>query len=216
MRHATLKPWVSLRPHRKSFGAVYGLSEREQTVPDVAAAEEALEQAQAELARLRGLSHVLDLTERFLNTAKERVHRDIAPRLQESVARHLPHVTNGRYEEVAVDPERLHVRVRARGGPWRDATRLSHGTAEQIYLLLRVALAEHLCSSGEPAPLILDDVTVQSDATRTRAILDVLHELSSDHQVIVFTQEEEVAAWAEANLTDRDRVVRLDPAAIAA
>ena len=192
------------------------LSEREQTVPDVTAAEEALEQAQAELARLRGLSHVLDLTERFLNTAKERVHRDIAPRLQESVARHLPHVTNGRYEEVAVDPERLHVRVRARGGPWRDATRLSHGTAEQIYLLLRVALAEHLCTSGEPAPLILDDVTVQSDATRTRAILDVLHELSSDHQVIVFTQEEEVAAWAEANLTDRDRVVRLDPAAIAA
>ena len=192
------------------------LAEREQTVPDVAAAEEALEQAEAELARLRGLSHVLDLTQRFLNGAKERVHRDIAPRLQESVARYLPQVTNGRYEEVAIDPETLHVRVRARGGSWRDATRLSHGTAEQIYLLLRVALAEHLCITDKAAPLILDDVTVQSDATRTRAVLDVLREVSSDHQVVVFTQEEEVAAWAAANLTDRDRLIRLDPTIIAA
>ena len=48
-------------------------------------------------------------------------------------------------------------------GKWREARLLSEGTREQIYLLLRVAMAEHLVTTGETAPLLLDEVTVQSD-----------------------------------------------------
>ena len=36
----------------------------------------------------------------------------------------------------------LSVQVRAPGGRLRDAGGLSHGTTEQVYLLLRVALAD--------------------------------------------------------------------------
>ena len=88
----------------------------------------------------------------------------------------------------------------------------AHGTTEQLYLLLRVALAQHLASTEETAPLILDDVTVQSDRERTWAVLDLLHEVSEQRQVVLFTQEDEVLSWAERELREpHDLLVTLPP-----
>jgi DNA repair protein SbcC/Rad50 len=178
----------------------------------VAEAEEALERAEAEERRLRALDATLATAYDFLSEAKRRVHRDIAPKLQASVAGRLPSITIGRYREVTVDPATLEVKVGEAGGEWRPATLLSHGTAEQVYLLLRLAMAEHLCTSGESAPLLLDDVTVQADAERTQGILDLLHEISGERQVVLFTQEEDVVDWAERQLIGpRDAVTSLKP-----
>lgn len=152
------------------------------------------------------------MTRRFLEAARDRVHRDIAPQLKAAVERRLPAVTGGRYDQVAVDPASLAVQVRATGAPWRPATGLSHGTAEQVYLLLRLAMAEHLVTNGETAPLVLDDVTVQSDRARTEVLLDLLHDVAGERQVVVFSQEEAVLAWAERRLQGpRDALVRLEP-----
>lgn len=63
-----------------------------------------------------------------------------------------------------------------------------------------VALAEHLAKADEPCPLLLDDVTVQSDSVRKKAILETLKTISAERQVVVFTQEEEVLEWAQQNL----------------
>jgi uncharacterized protein YhaN len=92
---------------------------------------------------------------------------------------------------------------------------LGHGLrrtcAEQIYLLLRVALAERLTKPGEVCPLILDEVTLQADRERKQAMLEVLRRLSAGRQVILFTQEDDVRAWAEANLSlPQDVLIRLD------
>jgi uncharacterized protein YhaN len=92
---------------------------------------------------------------------------------------------------------------------WRDARRLSHGTAEQIYLLLRVVLAERLATTGETCPLILDDVLVQCDRVRKRALLDVISAVSRTRQVILLSQEEEVLQWAQQNVVEPDRLVTL-------
>jgi exonuclease SbcC len=77
--------------------------------------------------------------------------------------------------------------------------------------LLRLALAQRLTTTDEKAPIILDDITVQSDADRTVAALDLLHELSGEHQVVLFSQEDEVLRWAERRLeASEDRLIRLD------
>ncbi len=77
-------------------------------------------------------------------------------------------------------------------------------------MLLRLALAQRLTTTDERVPVILDDVTVQSDTDRTVAALDLLHELSAEHQVVLFSQEDEVLRWAEVELNDgRDRLIRL-------
>ncbi|MGH2462601.1 MAG: ATP-binding protein [Candidatus Limnocylindria bacterium] len=181
------------------------------SLPSVAEAEEAVGAANVELERVVGLAAVLDRTLALLRNAEEQVHRDLAPVLADSVQRWLPRINGGAYLDVSVDPRDLRVRVKeAASGQWRDAQRLSEGTREQIYLLLRVAMAQHLVTTGETAPLILDEVTAQADDARREALLEVLHELSRDRQVIVFTHDPRIGEWADHHLEPgRDIVISL-------
>ena len=191
------------------------LSERDLSMVPVAEADEALENARSELKRVTRLDEVLETTSGFLAKAQEEVHRTVAPQLSDVIREWLPKITAGRYEDARVDPKNLVIKVKERSGKWRVATQLSHGTAEQIYLLLRVALVKYLTQPKETCPLILDDVTVQSDTARTRAILDTLLALSVERQIILFSQEDEVLEWAEENLREPDHsIIRLDPISV--
>lgn len=191
--------------------------DRADNIPDVALAEETFQKAEEELKRVRGLDRVLERTHQFLSEARDQVQRAIAPRLKTAVERYLPSITGGRYTEVLVNADTLKVSVRDGFGQWRDAEHLSHGTKEQIYLLLRVGLVEFIATTGEAAPLVLDDVTVQCDATRTVGVLEMLLALSDGRQIVLFSQEQEVLDWARERLEgERDRLVELNPQTVAA
>jgi hypothetical protein len=168
--------------------------------PDVARADEEVDAAEAELRRMEQLRRTTALTRRFLARAQEQAHRDIAPVLAATLRGWLPNVTRGRYVDATVDPETLAIQVYGSGGRWRPVDRLSAGTTDQVYLLLRVALAQHLATTGETCPLLLDGVTAQSDDERTREILDLLLRLAAERQVVLFTQEESVLRWAREHL----------------
>ena len=183
-------------------------------LPSLVDAEEELEAARGELERVERLDRTLATTIRFLEQAEERVHRDVAPVLGATVRQWLPRVTGERYADCRVDPESLRVEVRAGGGEWRRAELLSHGTAEQVYLLLRLALARHLAAPGEVCPLILDDAVAACDAERRRALLDTLRAISASAQVILFTHEDDVRDWARQSLSaPRDQLTTLAPPA---
>jgi uncharacterized protein YhaN len=165
-----------------------------------------------ERERIERLDRVLALTQGFLEQAEDRVHRDIAPRLAATLRRWLGPMTGGRYVDASVDPKTLRVMIYDASGMSRAAEQLSHGTAEQVYLLLRLALAEHLTAPGEVCPLLLDEVTAHSDSARTGEILELLHDASRERQILLFTQEDDVLHWAEKHLDPaRDRLVRLEP-----
>jgi DNA repair exonuclease SbcCD ATPase subunit len=187
------------------------VSEREQSIPSVAEAQEAVERARDEVDRVRSLASVLNLTSDYLERAQEKTYNDLAPVLNAALDKWLPQITRDRYRRARVDPETLEVSVESAAGALRRADLLSVGTAEQIYLLLRVALAEHLADKKAVSPLLLDDVTVQADPTRTEAILTMCKALAEEgRQVVLFAQEPTVAAWAEQHLRDdRHSVIRL-------
>lgn len=187
-------------------------------LPNVAEAREALAEATAELERVEHLAKTLETARELLERAQDTVHRKLAPALVANLEKWLPVVTNGSYTRATVDPENLSVRVRAETGEWRAAMLLSHGTAEQIYLLLRVAMVDYLTKASlESCPLLLDDVTAHCDLVRSRAIMDLLHHMSKDRQIIAFTQQEAVIEWASANLDPaRDRIETLDETLIQA
>ncbi|MGO9178075.1 MAG: AAA family ATPase [Candidatus Limnocylindrales bacterium] len=208
LAHLAAEERVALDAARSLAGAA---EDRAGRLRDVAEAEEDLQRAQAELERVRRLDATLATTIALLEQAQERVHRDIAPVLAAAIRERLGELTAGRYDEAAVDPASLAVRVRERTtGRWRDAHRLSMGTREQVYLLLRSAMAQHLVTTGETAPLLLDEVTAQADERRKVAMLDVLHTMSRERQVILFTHDREVVAWANLHLNGaEDRLVEL-------
>jgi hypothetical protein len=187
------------------------VAELARVLPSVPDAEEAVQAAAAEVAEVTAEVEAISLASRYLTAAREKVHSTIAPALEETLRSWLPLVTDGRYVDAAVDPSSLTVRVCSASEVWHQASRLSLGTAEQVYLLLRVALAQHLAT--ETCPLLLDDVTVQADDARTRAVLDLLLRLSEDRQIVLFAQESSVVEWARERLGSRDVLHQLTPVA---
>jgi len=178
---------------------------------DVAEAEETAAVAEVELGRVRELDDTLSKTRQFLVKAQTRVHQDIAPVLSASLKQWLSEVTGGRYSDAIVNPTTLQVQVCGPSRRWHPADRLSYGTAEQIYLLLRVALAEHLTRGHDTCPLLLDDVTVHADDTRTEEVLNLLLRIAEQRQVVVFSQEATVARWADKSLTGGRHLLRRLP-----
>ena len=193
-------------------GSVEQYARNMASVPE---AEEELAGADAELARIIALDRTLTKTQEFLKHAQDKVHRTVAPLLRDAIRPWLQVVTGGRYTDIRIDVESLMVHVSGDGRNWRQVPLLSHGTSEQIYLLLRVAMARHLTRQGEICPLILDDVTVNCDPVRQIEILNLLHAISEEQQIILFSQEPEVRQWAQQQLSEsRDRLVELPLSAI--
>lgn len=52
-------------------------------------------------------------------------------------------------------------------------------------------MIDYLVRDGSNSPVMIDDVTVQSDAARTEKILAMLYEMSKTHQIVFFSQEDE-------------------------
>jgi uncharacterized protein YhaN len=176
---------------------------------NVADCEQELEAAENELERVRALEADLDLAIEFLKDAEIDVNNDIAPIIQGKLSEYLPIITKGRYAQVIIDPGNLKVKVQIETG-YKDAEYLSFGTAEQVYLVLRVALIEHLTGNSESCPIFCDDITVHADTERKGEILKFLLELSAKQQIILFSQEDFVRDWARENLqSDRDSLILL-------
>jgi hypothetical protein len=183
----------------------------ERRLPSVVDAEEACVEAEMELARVRELEGILDETHTLLAGAQDKVHRTIAPQLNLTLNQYLPQVTGDAYDQAKVDPANLEISVReTASGRDRKAHFLSQGTREQIYLLLRVAMARLLVRPGTSAPILLDDAVAHADEHRKKRMLRVLHDLSADQQIVLFTLDSSVVSWAhEAFVGDRDLLQHL-------
>jgi len=83
---------------------------------------------------------------------------------------------------------------------------LSDGSADQLYLALRLAsLGTHL-ESHEPIPLVVDDILIQFDDDRATAALQALAELSRRTQIVLFSHHEHVCRLAQAYV-DPDQLI---------
>lgn len=69
---------------------------------------------------------------------------------------------------------------------------LSRGTAEQLYLAMRIALVEHLATQQEPLPLVMDDVLVNFDPERAQRVARSIEKVAAERQVIYLTCHAEV------------------------
>jgi len=77
---------------------------------------------------------------------------------------------------------------------------MSDGTADQLYLALRLASLEKYMENSEPLPFIVDDILIRFDDERSVAALQVLAQLANRTQVIFFTHQSHLVDLAEANI----------------
>lgn len=116
-------------------------------------------------------------------------------------------MSNGAFTHVkAPFGEQRLVAIRANGESL-DTSQLSRGTAEQLYLSMRFALAQEYAGKAV-LPLVMDDILVNFDEERMESCLRVLADLSSRHQVLLFTCHGHVRD-AAARIIPGNRFIRL-------
>ena len=91
--------------------------------------------------------------------------------------------------------------IRANGQGAVYVQGMSEGTADQLYLSLRLAALEAWMEKSEPLPFIADDILIQFDDERAGAALEVLAGLSAKTQVIFFTHHGRMVELAEKHLS---------------
>ena len=77
---------------------------------------------------------------------------------------------------------------------------MSVGTADSLYLALRLASLQHQLKFGSAVPVVIDDCLVQLDDQRAIAAIKVLSQLSESTQVILFTHHRHLLDLAKQNL----------------
>jgi uncharacterized protein YhaN len=150
---------------------------------------------------------------RYLISATLEHHQlERQPEVIRRASRHFATITAGRYERLIVDPgetSRPLLRAISRTGESIDSSDLSRGTAEQLYLSLRLGLAEEFAERAVALPIVLDDVLVNFDEERSAAVIADLCETAAKRQVLVFTCHSQLVTMIE-RLAEAPTIVRLE------
>ena len=148
------------------------------------AAEKELEDLNRRIHALEQTNAALEQALDALSAARQQLQRRFAPRITRRAQELFSRLTGGRYDRFSLG-EDLSVQAAAAdedvlySQQWR-----SDGTVDQLYLALRLAVAQELIPK---APLVLDDALVRFDDTRLAAALEILRQEAENTQVILFT-----------------------------
>lgn len=170
-----------------------------------AKAREAMESAAARYrsairpwARLK-MAHAL--LQEALNRFRERAQ---APMVS-AASGYFELMTGGRYQRLVADEadDKPVLRAQRADGVRIGVEAMSEGTADQLYLALRLAALELRRASHPQMPLVLDDVLVTSDDERAANILRALARFAEGGQVMIFTHHRHLVDLAQVILGEQ-------------
>lgn len=125
-----------------------------------------------------------------LGRADSELQSRFSPQLAQKAADYMDCLTDGRYDELVLARD-LSAKARSADDPTpRDTAYLSAGTADLLYLSVRLALCELTCPADDPCPLVLDDTLVNFDDARAKRAMALFREIAQHRQVILFTCHE--------------------------
>lgn len=124
----------------------------------------------------------IDLAIKTITELSEEIYDSFGGVLNEQVSDIISKITGNRYTEVKID-DQLKVMVKS-GSSFISMDYLSTGTIEQIYLALRLSIANVLIS--EELPIVIDDIFVTYDEQRLHDTLSCIGEYLN-RQIIIFT-----------------------------
>ena len=136
------------------------------------------------IVKLEDTYAALLIAQETLTAARAELQRRFAPRITQRAQKLLSRMTGGRYHSLTMSEDFSLQAGAGEEDTVHDTMWRSDGTVDQLYLALRLAVAEELTPE---APLILDDALVRFDDKRMKAAVGILKEMAKDKQVICFT-----------------------------
>jgi uncharacterized protein YhaN len=149
---------------------------------------------------------VLAVSRELIKATRRKFEQERQPAVLRNAAAYMKLLSQGRYVRVSAGGHEDGIVVERSDGAVMDSGLLSRGTAEQLYLCMRLALAEEAGGASE-LPMLLDDLFVNFDRSRLRAAAGLMSAVSSKRQLILFTchehiRDELLAACPDAKLVD--------------
>ncbi|OPA81159.1 hypothetical protein BVG16_02155 [Paenibacillus selenitireducens] len=166
-----------------------------------------LEEQKAELRSLTDRYAVYAICSSLLKRTRRIYEEEKQPQVLKLATQYFTSMTEGRYRKIIAPLGERKMLVETKEGRLLDSALLSRGTAEQLYLAMRFALADTFASHSN-MPLLLDDLFVNFDAERLRQSLRVLQPLTKQHQVIMMTCHAHVVEAVKQQFPEAD-VIRL-------
>ena len=143
------------------------------------------EQFSAHLNRRNREYDALSLALDALRQANDHLQQRFAPELNRRSGEILSALTGGRYDTLILNRE-FEAAARSTDSLLPHGTlALSRGTADQVYLAVRLAVCQLCLGEEAPSPLVLDDALLTFDDERMALAVDYLSDL--DQQVLLFS-----------------------------
>lgn len=146
-----------------------------------------LEQEKYETRELAKQWAVYKIAEWMIIKTKEKFQKEKLPKVLELASFYLEKLTNGNYTSIYLSENPKEAFLLQRKDQQRfAAVEVSRGTAEQLYLSIRLALAKEY-QTKEMLPLILDDILVNFDSDRAYQSINIFRKIADDRQLLFFT-----------------------------
>lgn len=147
-----------------------------------------------ELVRQQAEYDALRLSLDALQAANTTLQNRFSPELGRRAAEIFADMTGSTWSHILLDRE-FHLSAESGSDPTRRSVQLlSAGTADQLYLAVRLAICEMILPPEQNPPLILDDALLTFDDTRLSTTLDYLTQLGAQRQILLFTCQGREAA----------------------
>jgi len=158
-----------------------------------------LEAVETRIAKLTDFYEATVLALFHLEQAVLQLQQRFAPQLTAKAQELFAALTVGLYDRLLLD-QQLQVQAGAENEDGLHAARWrSNGTVDQLYLALRLAMAQQLTPS---APLVLDDALVRFDDTRHSAAMKLLQQQSAEKQILLFTCQTREGAYSPESIIE--------------
>lgn len=161
---------------------------------DAQALGDQISRLEEELVRQQAEYDALRLSLDALQAANTTLQNRFSPELGRRAAEIFADMTGSTWSHILLDRE-FHLSAESGSDPTRRSVQLlSAGTADQLYLAVRLAICEMILPPEQNPPLILDDALLTFDDARLATTLDYLTRLGAQRQILLFTCQGREAA----------------------
>lgn len=161
---------------------------------DAQALGDQISRLEEELVRQQAEYDALQLSLDALQAANTTLQNRFSPELGRRAVEIFADMTGSTWSHILLDRE-FHLSAESGSDPTRRSVQLlSAGTADQLYLAVRLAICEMILPPEQNPPLILDDALLTFDDARLSTTLDYLTRLGAQRQIILFTCQGREAA----------------------
>lgn len=161
---------------------------------DAQALGDQISRLEEELVRQQAEYDALRLSLDALQAANTTLQNRFSPELGRRAAEIFADMTGSTWSRILLDRE-FHLSAESGSDPTRRSVQLlSAGTADQLYLAVRLAICEMILPPEQNPPLILDDALLTFDDARLSTTLNYLTQLGAQRQILLFTCQGREAA----------------------